>query len=83
MPQLFHLMIEMTDCLGHPLKFEATVIAADEQEARSELEEYFSMHDEIESWCIAHIIEASAVPADSPIVRDYADRGAHSYIART
>ncbi|MBI5775279.1 MAG: hypothetical protein HZA89_16275 [Verrucomicrobia bacterium] len=82
MPQLFHLMIETTDCLGRHPKFETTVIAADEQEARDELAEYFSMHDEIESWRIAQTIEVSAVPADSPFARDYTDKGAHSYITQ-
>jgi hypothetical protein len=82
MPQSFHYLIETTDCLGKHPRFEMTVIAADEQEARDEVAEYFSVHDEIESWSIAKTVEVSTLAADSPFARDYADKGAHSYISR-
>jgi hypothetical protein len=82
MPQSFHFLIETTDCLGKHPKFEMTVIAADEQEARDEVAEYFSMHDEIETWSIASTVEVSTLTEDSPFAQDYADKGAHSYISR-
>ena len=81
MPQSFHFLIETTDCFGKHPKVEMTVIAADEPEARDEVGEYFSMHDEIESWTIAKTLEVSAVAADSPFARDYAAKGAHSFIS--
>ncbi len=82
MPQSFHFLIETTDCLGHHPTIEMTVIAADEQEALDEVAEYFSMHDEIESWSIAKTLEVATLTADSPFARDYDDKGAHSYISR-
>lgn len=82
MPQSFHFLIETTDCLGHHPKVEMTVIASDEREARDEVAEYFSMHDETESWSITQTLEVSTLAEDSPSARDYSDKGAHSYISR-
>jgi len=59
-----------------------TVIATDEREAHDEVAEYFSMHDEIESWSITKTFEVATLAVDSPFARDYADKGAHSYISR-
>ena len=81
MPQSFHLFVDATDCLGKHPRIEMTVIAADEQEAREEVAEYFSMHEEIDSWKISEIRDVSSVSEESPHARDYSQKGAHSYIS--
>jgi len=81
MIQLFRYLIETTDHLGNHTQAEINVLARDEEEAHEEITEYFALHEEIKSWCVANILEVAPVAEDSQHARDYGDKGAHSYIS--
>jgi hypothetical protein len=81
MPRLFHLIIETRDFLNCRREREAITVAGDQTEMREAIENWVALHDEIEEWKIARIVEERELPADSQDALNYARSGPHSYLS--
>jgi hypothetical protein len=79
MPVLFHLTVTAVDFLGYHARHEMTVIAADEEELREEIDNFFALRDVTDSWKISEIIERRQLADADPHSLTYRDRGPHSY----
>jgi hypothetical protein len=81
MPSLFHYITDSLDFLGHSHQLEMIVIAGNEDEPKQEVAAYYHLHDEVDKWNIARILEIRELKPGDPYAQDYSSKGAHSYIS--